>query len=102
MPKTALDGTSAVRKILARDCAGPVDDCISAAAELPAEKRRDQREPGQISYHRPGDGGDGDDDDGGLGHQRLPAAPTHEEPGGQRERLRCRSRRIGIAGWRWR
>src|SRR4029077_4903390 len=73
MPKTALEGTSAVRKILVRDCTGPVVDCISAAAELPGEKRRDQREPGQISYHRPGDGGDDDDDDCRPGHQRLTA-----------------------------
>jgi len=49
---------------LVRDCTGPVVDCISAAAELPAEKRRDQREPGQIPYHRPGDRGDGDRPDG--------------------------------------
>ena len=46
MPKTALEGTSAVRIISVRDCTGPVAECISAAAELPAEKRRDQREPG--------------------------------------------------------
>ena len=48
MPKTALESTSAVRKICVRDCTGPVDECISAGAELPAEKRRDQREPGQL------------------------------------------------------
>src|SRR4029077_5890484 len=78
MPKTALNGTSAVRKISVRDCTGPLVDCISATAELPAEKRRDQREPGQISYYRPGDGGDGDDDDRGHRHQRLPAAPAYE------------------------
>ena len=47
--------TSAVRENLVRDCTGPIVECISAAAGLPAEKRRDQREPGQVPHHRPGD-----------------------------------------------
>ncbi len=50
------------------------------SAELPVEKRRDQREPGQITYHRPGEG-DGDDDGGGdRCHPWPSAAPAQQNP----------------------
>ena len=92
-------GTSAVRGNHVRDCTGPNCRVYQRSAELPVEKRRDQREPGQITHHRPGDGGDGDDDDRrASGHQRSSAAPAHQKPcqpaaAGRRGGRRCRRRR---------
>jgi hypothetical protein len=71
-----IRNTSAVRKHQAGTATALGGECNSGAAKLPANKRRDQREPGQVADDRPGHPGEDHDDRRRGGHQLLAAPPT--------------------------
>ena len=58
---------------------------VSARARrLPVENGRDQRKPGQVAHHGPGDAATMTTTIAGIVHDRSTAAPPHEDPRQQR------------------
>ena len=96
--ENSIGGTSAVRENLSGTAPARIVECISAAAELPVEKRRDQREPGQLRTTVQAIAATAMMTIGGHRHQPLAAAPAHQKPcqpaaAGRRGGRRCRRRR---------